>query len=97
MEEHRYLDAAVEETVKERFPDVRIYSIKVEPDVDNDGDKIYRISIVFEHGAQTVDVKKMAGFVRHLLPRLENINEDGFPIVSFISKDDVQKLRREPA
>lgn len=95
MEKRGRLYEIVLEVAREIFTDAAVDSITVTPTRDSDGDDLYMINIVFKKDMEPADSKKMLGFVRHLRPKLEQIQEEGFPIVSYISKDDADELKRE--
>lgn len=83
--------------VKERFGDAEIDSIKVVPDLDSDGDRILRITVVFASELAAMESHKLAGIARHIRPSLEAREERGFPIFRFVSKRDNDRLRHEAA
>ncbi len=81
---------------KERFPDI-VNSVFVGTDADIDGDKIYRIYVAFEERETTSKDRGLASFLTYLRKSLTEIDDDGFPVVSFISRGDLAKLDLEPA
>lgn len=88
---------AVERVVKERFNDVRIVSITITPDVDEDGERILMIDVVFKADAKRLDSSKTVGLTRHLLPKLHEADEPGFPVFSFIADSEMRKSKTEAA
>lgn len=88
--------ALIEETVRERFPDVKIDSVGVAEGVDFDGGSILRIRIVFDHKGP-LDGGKTSGIVRHLRHRLAERGEEAFPIVTFLSRPDAAGMKAEAA
>ena len=83
-------------TVGERFPGA-VNSVFVGTDADSDGDKIYRIYVAFDdHDASRLGAE-LFSFLPHLRERLEASHDDGFPVISFISRDDLTKLKLVPA
>jgi hypothetical protein len=91
------LEEIVSQTVRERFPDAKIDSIKVDADKDSDGDPILRITVVFDSEIADVQSRKLAGLARHMRPRLEERKEAGFPIFRFMTKRDSERLRHAAA
>ncbi|MDX1780144.1 MAG: hypothetical protein R3256_02390 [Thalassovita sp.] len=81
----------VEEVVKERFQDIQIDHVDVEGDVDQDGDAVLRIRIVFDADISEMKAEKMSGLPRHLRSALARIGEIRFPITSYISKNDYEE------
>ncbi len=86
---------AVRSVIEDRLPDVDIVSVNVEPDFDEEGDRILRIMVVLESGDRTLDPAKSSGLIRHLRPELANLGEDSFPVISFVSQSELKDL--EPA
>jgi len=84
------LDSAIEEIVRAEFADA-IDSVMVTEDRDADGDPILRVMVVFR-SKSSPNLKKATGLVRHILPVLEDKGADAFPIVSFRSKADHDRL-----
>jgi hypothetical protein len=77
-----------------QFKRIRILEINVHDDMDTSGDEILVINIIFEGSPDDVDPKKLAGIERLLRPKLDEIQETAFPLVSFISKTDIESNRR---
>lgn len=88
---------AVERVVRERFSDVCIVSISITPDLDEDGERILLIDVVFKADKKHLDSSKTVGLTRHLLPKLHEANEPGFPIFSFIADSEMRKNKTEAA
>lgn len=84
--------------VKDRLKGVSIDSVTVEPDVDNDGDRVLKITVVYDIGkGSTLDSNKLVGMVRHLKPQLLGEHGGDFPLFRFLSKTDAAKLKNEAA
>lgn len=77
---------AVRETMTDQFRTVKVRDIKVNEDTDQFGDDVLRIDVVFD--GKSLNSKIIAGFVRHLRPRLYAKDEPKFPVVYFISSAD---------
>lgn len=91
------LSEVVERVVKERFSDAVINSVEIKMDVDSDGDPVLLVTVVFDANNELLNKNRMVGLVRHLRSELGNVNFDGFPLVSFISRKEAEKLRLETA
>lgn len=78
----------VKETLAVDFENVRIIDVRVQDEQDSDGDAVLRVEVVFEGTRKDMDVRKLAGIVRHVRPKLSEIGENAFPVFSFISKGD---------
>ena len=71
----------------------RIIDVRIHEDRDADGDEILRIEVVFEGAPGDLDAKKLAGAVRQLRPKLEEINVQAFPLLSFVSRADMEQRK----
>lgn len=91
------LEKIISGIVKERFADVKIDSIKVIGDVDSDGERILRVTVVFESEIAKLDPSKLASLTRHIRPKIEKRQDAGFPIFRFMSKRDSDRLTHEAA
>lgn len=71
--------------------------MQIEEGVDQDGDPIVNVKVIFDGGRKRLDGRKVAGFVRHLRANLRDIGErsDAFPVMSFIAKSDWRKPTTE--
>lgn len=71
------------------FRAVKILDVKIQEDVDADGDEVLLIEVIFE-GAPELDARKISGAIRYLRPKLSAIKETAFPVLSFISNADLE-------
>jgi hypothetical protein len=88
---------AVNETFSRLFSHVRVCDVRVREDTDFDGEDILRIDVIYEGTYKDLDAKKLAGFIRHLRPRMEQIHEPALPLLSFISRADFYRNKRASA
>jgi hypothetical protein len=88
---------AIESTVKDRFPGGEIVSIRIQEDRDHDNDPILRIDLIVGGRARVLDPKRTIGLTGDLRSRLADVGIASFPVLSFISKSEVRKLRNEAA
>lgn len=91
------LASKVERTIRDRFSDVTIESVRIVEDVDSDGDPILVITVVYEAKGGKLDPHKTAGLVRHLRPQLIESNQRSFPILRFMSRADAARLKSAAA
>ena len=80
--------------VKNRFPD-GVDSVFVGTDSDLDGDRIYRIYVAFNEYDPARYGKRLSGFLPYLRDTLLATNDDGFPVLSFMSREDLTRLKLE--
>ena len=90
MEEVEQIVSAI---VHDRFPTASIEFVKVEPDEDQDGDAIVRVTVVFDPEGGKLDTHRMVGLVRHVRPKLIEQHFNQFPIFRFVSKKDAASLK----
>ena len=88
MESDNEIKAVVRSLVEDRFGDVKISSIQVMRDYDNDGDEILRVTVELAEQTEHLNSRKKAGFLRHLMPKLAERGEQAFPVISFTSDAD---------
>ena len=88
----RRLETIVMGLLSERFPHAKIDRVIIKSDVDDEGDKILRITVVLEASSSVLDKGNLLGFVRHLKPRLAAANSEEFPLLSFVSKYEARKF-----
>lgn len=81
----------IERTVRERFGDAVIHSVNVTRDADNDGDAVFRVTVVFD-SKTPLDAHKTSGIVRHTRHKLIEREEFAFPIFDFVSKAEAGKV-----
>lgn len=87
----------IDRVVRERFKDVAIQRVSVVRDTDYQDDDVFRVTVVFDHKGP-LDAQRTAGLVRHLRHSLiDELKEDTFPIVAFISKSDAARMGAEAA
>lgn len=90
------IQKAVTDVLAERFGEgVRIVRVSSSEDVDSDGDPILLVKVVYDAPSEKLDAREASGVVRYLLPRLRDIAESRFPILSFIAKSDAKALDPE--
>lgn len=88
----------IESIVRERFPDAKILSVSIQDPSEYDEDDFIRVLVVFESKSGVLDAAATSGIVRHVRPKLHELGEDRFPIMSFIAASEMKKgARSEPA
>jgi len=87
------LENVVRNLLSERFPEAVVERIFIRADADQDGDKILRIMVVLSSQVDKLGRDNLVGFVRHLRPKLSEIEMDDFPIVGFVSASEAKKLK----
>lgn len=91
------IEKIVRSALRERFPKIHVVGVNIDDDTDEDGDAILRIRIIFESGDKDFDPTKIPPLMRAIIPKLSAAHLPGFPILSFIAKSDLGKLKPETA
>ena len=87
----RSLNKVISEVVRQEFSGANIQTVLVREDVDDDGDDVLFITVVFD-SAKNIDASKAVGLARHLRPAFEKRHEERFPIISYRSAADHKRL-----
>lgn len=89
------LERVLRGVLAERFPDVTFERIIIEPGVDADGDDILLVKVVYDAEQETLDARRSSTVVRHLRPKLAELGEYAFPVLSYIAKSELGRSRAE--
>lgn len=95
--DNKKLRTIIQAVLNERFDDVAIDSINIMPDVDEDGDRILHVEVVFDGKQKQLDASKTSTVLRHMLPKFAEIGERGFPVISYIAKSEIRKSKAATA
>lgn len=89
----RKISESIKKLLAARMPGAAIYAVKVEESEDFDGDPILEITVIFD-AASPLQAGKVAGVVRHIRSEIldQSDREFGYPVMSYISKKDAEKL-----
>lgn len=79
----------IKKVVEKQLAPARIVDVSVEEGFDHDGDRILRVVVVFEAEDDRLDPKKVLGLVRHLRKPFQELDEDRFPLFSFMIPSEV--------
>lgn len=94
MAEDRNLEGVVKSVLKDVMGASFIGDVRVLRTVGCDGDDILRIYVEFKGTIEQLDVKRATTVVRHLRPRLsDEVFEEAFPVISYVSSSDMKALR----
>lgn len=86
----------IDKVIKDHFGDVQIDAVHVEEDFDADGERILRVTVVFD-AKKGLDPAKSKGLVRHMRSALTETNDYLFPIIAFRSRADAKRLKAAAA
>ena len=93
MAENQELKGIIRAVLEEIFGAARIGNVYVASAYDEDGDEILRVKVVFDGTEEQFDARKASSVVRHMRPRLATIGEQAFPIISYVSSDEMGGLK----
>ena len=93
MAENQELKGIIRAVLEEIFGDAWIGDVHVASAYDEDGDEILRVKVVFDGTEEQFDARKASSVVRHMRPRLAMIGEQAFPIISYVSSDEMSGVK----
>jgi hypothetical protein len=76
---------------REQFPNASIESVRVIEDTDADGEPIYQVFVVFQDASE-LERANTSSFVRHVAPKLEEMDDFHFPLVNFVTSAEARKV-----
>lgn len=82
------IDALVRSVIGDRVVD----KVVVEEDADRSGYKLLRITVVYDPASGGLDTGKMLDVSEKVMTSLVGDEASGFPILSFISTEDMNSL-----
>jgi hypothetical protein len=97
MDMTREVRDIVRETLEKQFPKIKIARIDVAEHIDDDGDEILEINVIFEAEEKDFNPAELNELPRLIRPKLAEAKEHGFPLFSFIAKSDLRKMGSEAA
>ncbi len=83
------LQTAVDDVIRERFPNIDIVRVDVSEGEDHDGEPAVFVRVVFQGDPGRFDPGALAEVIRHLRSRLREIDETRFPYTRFVAKDEL--------
>ena len=86
------IQKVIENTIREQLSDTLIDSVRVQEDIDHDGDEILRVFVIFDDEKGRPDPNKTVSMVRHVREKLHGVKEDRFPIISYVSTSDAKRI-----
>jgi len=92
MDREQAVHDIIKSVLEDRFRNVNILSINVMPDIDEHGDQVLFVTVVFDGEKKRLDTKETSSLARRVLPRMEEIGDDRFPIFSFIAKSELRNV-----
>lgn len=78
----------VRDELRHDFEKARIVTVDVLDRVTVDNETYLKIDVLFDGEQSDLDARKVAGAVRRVRPALIEAGEQGFPLLSFVSRRD---------
>jgi hypothetical protein len=86
------------EQLDDGFENIKILDVKADYGIDEDGDRVMKVFVVFDGAPKRADIEKLSGIERKVRIAFEaEADEDTAPIFSFISKEDAKSMKFETA
>lgn len=93
----RNVEDVIRAVVKQQLEGVNISKISLSFDTDEDGDDIVWVKVIFDDRSKPLDSHRTLGLVRHLRPRMAELGETAFPVLSYIAKSELGRNSPEAA
>lgn len=88
------IETTISAVLSELMKDAQIMSVRAEHDLDSDGDDVLSVTVVIESTSK-LDASHLSSIVRHMRPKLDEVGESSFPMMSFVTQSDARKLGLE--
>ena len=73
---------------EQQFKNAQVELIRIREPLPFEDEGYLRVTFVYSSTGGDLDDQGTLSFVRHILPKLQELNEDRFPVVSFVTYDD---------
>ena len=94
MADERKLETIVRAVLEEVFGADQIGDVYIVRALGGDDEEILRIYVEFNDAEEQFDAVLAGGVVRHMRPRLlDELEEDAFPVLSYISGADMKEVK----
>jgi hypothetical protein len=88
----------VSKQLDDGFENIKILDVKADYGIDEDGERIMKVFVVFDGEPKSADIQKLSGIERKVRTAFEEAeDEDAAPVFSFISKEDAKSMKFEAA
>ncbi len=94
MAENRKLKSIIRDVLRGVFGVDRIGDVHVVRTSNEDDEEILRVYVVFNGTDDQFDATLASGVVRRMRPRLlQELTEDAFPVISYLSSSDMKTVK----
>lgn len=78
----------VEDVLREQSTSVPLELLSMRPEVDGDGDEFIWVRLIHDREPGMLGSELQLGLMRRLRSRLEEVDVDAFPVLSFVARSD---------
>ena len=82
----------IDETIRARCDGVPFVEITVTPDIDEDGEEFLWVKAIYDGDPTSIDTRKSVTMVRHIRPKLDEVDVTAFPVISYVAQSDLEGL-----
>ncbi|MEO0411020.1 MAG: hypothetical protein AAF221_04155 [Pseudomonadota bacterium] len=94
IERRQEIEGVIREVLKKKLSGVSINAVDIAPDFDEFGDPILRVKVIYKDQGKT-PLQGLSGLVRNIRPSLSRMQEERFPVMSFIASSEMEALKSE--
>jgi hypothetical protein len=89
MDQLLEISEVIKHTLSENFQTTKIVGVRTFATENAEGEGLLQIYVVIDGTPKDVDAHELSGAVRLVRPKLDEIDEQRFPIFSFVSKKEI--------
>ena len=85
----------VEDVLREQSASVPMEILSMGQEMDGDGDEFIWVRLIHDRGPGTLGGEMQMSLMRRIRSRLEEVDVDAFPVLSFIDRSDTEDATDE--
>ena len=85
----------VEDVLREQSASVPMEILSMGQEVDGDGDEFIWVRLIHDREPGTLGSEMQLGLMRRIRSRLEEVDVDAFPVLSFVARSDTEDATDE--
>ena len=85
----------VEDVLREQSASVPMEILSIRPEVDGDGDEFIWVRLIHDREPGTLGGEMQLCLMRRIRSRLEEVDVDAFPVLSFVARSDPEDAADE--
>lgn len=82
----------LEKLIRDRLTDMNVKDVIIRVDSDDDGDRAYRVMVVYEAKKGPWKSDRTASLARYARHKLLDLDDNAFPFFRFVSDTDAKAL-----